>query len=377
LIHQVFHALPEMTSPQGEPVGAVFGFARDLFYLLEQKRPDYLFCAFDLPGKTFRHQLYEQYKGHRPEMDVDLAPQFGNIRKVVEAMGIPALGLESFEADDVLATVARLTGERGGQCFLVTADKDCRQLITDQVLVYNIRKDQVIDREALKADWGIAPEQVIDFQALVGDSVDNVPGVPLIGPKGAQQLLQHFGTLDALYQRIDELPNGKKKQNLIAAHDQALLSRNLVRLDCQVPVPVDWEAGRVGRIDRPRLRELFQRFGFRSLVEKVDALASQFGEAAPAGKSNSVIAWSTRPRPWPPWSRSLVNKRACRSTWRQPISGRGGPRSSELPWPGTTRKDAICPFVGRPAKNISTSRQRWTPCVRSWKTRRSRRSART
>ncbi|MEN6492678.1 MAG: DNA polymerase I [Thermoguttaceae bacterium] len=284
LIHQVFHALPEMTSPQGEPVGAVFGFARDLFYLLEQKRPDYLFCAFDLPGKTFRHQLYEQYKGHRPEMDVDLAPQFGNIRKVVEAMGIPALGLESFEADDVLATVARLTGERGGQCFLVTADKDCRQLITDQVLVYNIRKDQVIDREALKADWGIAPEQVIDFQALVGDSVDNVPGVPLIGPKGAQQLLQHFGTLDALYQRIDELPNGKKKQNLIAAHDQALLSRNLVRLDCQVPVPVDWEAGRVGRIDRPRLRELFQRFGFRSLVEKVDALASQFGEAAPAGK---------------------------------------------------------------------------------------------
>ena len=284
LIHQVFHALPEMTSPQGEPVGAVFGFARDMFSLLEQKRPDYLFCAFDMPGKTFRHQLYEQYKSHRPTMDVDLVPQFGCIREVIQAMGIPGLGLESYEADDILATVARLTNERGGRCFLVTADKDCRQLITDRVFVYNIRKNQVLDREALKADWGIAPEQVVDYQSLVGDSVDNVPGVPLIGPKGAQQLLQQFGSLDTLYQRVEELPKGKKKENLIASRDQALLSRNLVRLDSNVPVPIDWEAARVRRSHPERLRELFVRFGFRSLVEKVDSLSGSSGIAQAEAK---------------------------------------------------------------------------------------------
>ena len=157
LIHQLFHAMPEMTSPQGEPVGAVFGFARDIFSLLESKRPDYLFCAFDLPGKTFRHQLYEQYKGQRPEMDPDLVPQIAAIRRMLDAMGIPALACESFEADDMLATVARLVDQRGGECYLVTGDKDCRQLITDRVKVYNIRKDAVFDREALKAAWGIAP----------------------------------------------------------------------------------------------------------------------------------------------------------------------------------------------------------------------------
>ncbi len=142
LIHQVFHALPEMTSPRGEPVGAVFGFTRDLMYLIEEKKPDYLFCAFDLPGKTFRHEMYDQYKIQRPEMDVDLVPQIASIRRVLEVLGIPALGIEGFEADDVLATVARLTDELGGECFLVTSDKDCRQLITDRVKIFNIRKNR-------------------------------------------------------------------------------------------------------------------------------------------------------------------------------------------------------------------------------------------
>ena len=125
-----------MTSPRGEPVGAVFGFTRDMLYVLEQKRPDYLFCAFDLPGKTFRHEIYEPYKIQRPEMDVDLVPQIATIRRVIDTLGIPALGCPGYEADDVLATVARETDERGGRCFLVTADKDCRQLITDRVAVY-------------------------------------------------------------------------------------------------------------------------------------------------------------------------------------------------------------------------------------------------
>ena len=235
LIHQVFHALPEMTSPKGEPVGAVFGFTRDLLFLLEEKKPDYLFCAFDLPGKTFRHAMYDQYKIQRAEMPDDLVPQIPAIRRVIAALGIPALSCESFEADDVLATVARLTDELGGQCFLVTGDKDCRQLITDRVSVFNIRKNEVFDREMLRAEWGVSPEQVVDFQALVGDSVDNVPGVPLIGPKFARQLLEQFGTLEAVLDHADEVPGAKRKENLLKFRDQALLSRDLVRLDSHVP----------------------------------------------------------------------------------------------------------------------------------------------
>ena len=272
LIYQVFHALPEMTSPRGEPVGALYGFARDVLYLLEVKKPDYLFCAFDVPGKTFRHELYGDYKVHRPEMPDDLVPQITSIRRLIEALGVPALGIESFEADDVMATLARITEQLGGECSLVTGDKDCRQLISDRVTLYNIRKDQVFDREALRTEWGIAPEQVVDFQALVGDSVDNVPGVPLIGPKLAGQLLRQYGTLEEVLEHAPDVSGTKRRQNLIEGREQALLSRDLVRLDRHVPVAVDWNAGRMGGIDRGRVLELFGEFGFRSLAEKLDAL---------------------------------------------------------------------------------------------------------
>jgi DNA polymerase-1 len=275
LIYQVFHALPEMTSPQGEPVNAVYGFARDLLFLLQEKQPDYLFCAFDVPGKTFRHQVYEQYKIQRPQMPEELIPQIGSIHRLLRALGVPALGRESFEADDVLATVARLTGELAGECCLVTGDKDCRQLLTDRVRIYNIRKDQVFDVAALREEWGIAPEQVVDFQALVGDAVDNIPGVPLIGPKIAGQLLQEYGTLEAVLDHAAEVSGKKRKENLLKYRQQALMSRELVRLDTQVPVPIDWQGGRVGPIDLPAARELFLEFGFRSMAQKPDTLGAR------------------------------------------------------------------------------------------------------
>jgi len=294
LIHQVFHALPEMTSPRGEPVGAVFGFLRDLFFLLDEKRPDYLFCAFDLPGKTFRHELYEAYKAHRPEMDADLAPQFGLIRRVIAAMRIPALALEGFEADDILATVARLAEEQGGTCYLVTGDKDCRQLITQRVKVFNIRKNQVYDHEALRADWGIRPDQVVDFQALVGDPVDGVPGVPLIGPKCAQSLLEKFDVLEEILKHPEAAGGAKRKQNIETYGPQALLSRQLVQLDRHVPVPIDWPGGRTGQADWAALRELVSGFGFRSMTAKVDALVRQGPPAAEAASP----ATSAAPAKW-------------------------------------------------------------------------------
>ncbi len=294
LIHQVFHALPEMTSPKGEPVGAVYGFTRDMLFLLEEKKPDYLFCAFDLPGKTFRHVMYDQYKVQRGEMDVDLVPQIPAVRRVIETLGIPAIYCETYEADDVLATVARLTEELGGECYLVTGDKDCRQLITDRVKIFNIRKNEIFDREKVREEWGIAPEQVVDFQSLVGDSVDNVPGVPLIGPKYARQLLEQFGTLDAVLDRVAEMPKGKRKENLIAFRQQALLSRDLVRLDANVPLAIDWNAGRAGRIDLDAALALFHDFGFRGIGQKLTALVKARGEG---GREQSTGGDRNQPQP--------------------------------------------------------------------------------
>jgi DNA polymerase I len=275
LIFQVFHAIPEMTSPRGEPVAAVFGFTRDVLYLIEQKKADYLFVAFDRSEPTFRHEFYENYKVTRSEMPVDLVPQFPAIRRMLAALGVATLDCATFEADDILATIAHQTEQLGGDCYLVTADKDVRQLISPRVKVYNVRKDQLYDACALLEDWGVRPEQVVDFQALVGDSVDNIPGVPLVGPKIAREWLEKFGSLDRLLEHAAELPAGKRRQNLIDFRQQALLSRRLVELDRHTPVEVDWTAGRVGGVDAPAVAALCAEFGFHSLAIRLAGLESK------------------------------------------------------------------------------------------------------
>ena len=288
LIYQVFHVMPDMTSPTGQPVGAVYGFIRDVLDIIQKKRPDYLFCAFDYPIEiTFRHSLYEQYKAHREAMPEDLRPQIANIQRMLTAMGVPVLQLQNYEADDILATLARLTDERGGTCYLVTSDKDCRQLITDRVQLFNIRKGEFFDATTLQADWGIRPDQVVDFQALVGDSVDNVPGVPLIGPKLARELLTKYETLDSVLDHAGEVSGTKRKENLIKYRDQALLSRDLVRLVNDVPLEIDWRAGRVGGMQPALLAELCREFGFRKLAE-------QLGQAAGSEGQRSVAAGSAK-----------------------------------------------------------------------------------
>ncbi len=272
LIFQVFHAIPEMTSPKGEQVNAVFGFVRDILYLAQDKEPHYLFCAFDMAGPTFRHDLYADYKVHRAEMPEELVPQFPAIRRVLDALGIPILELDAYEADDILATLARVTEELGGECYLVTADKDCRQLITDHVKIYNVRKNLVYDAAELEKEWGVAPSQVVDFQALVGDAVDHVPGVPLIGPKLAKELLQKYGTLDSVLDHAGEVSGAKRKQNLIDSREQALLSRELVRLDAHVPIEIDWARGRLGGFDRERALAIFAEYGFHRFGEQLRQL---------------------------------------------------------------------------------------------------------
>jgi DNA polymerase-1 len=270
LIFQVFHAIRGMTSPTGLPTNAVFGFIRDLLFL-RSLHPDYLICTFDRNEPTFRSALYADYKAHREPPPDDLQLQIPVIQQAVEGLGIPVLSLAGYEADDLMATIARAASQRGIDVYVCTADKDCRQLIDDRVRLYNLRKHEEFGRAELLADWGVMPEQVVDLQALVGDSVDNVPGVPGIGVKTGAKLLQEFGTLDNLMANLDKVP-GKKQQSLRESGEKVALSRQLVRLDDHVPIDLDWEGWKLRPIDGPRLLALCRECGFQGLAGQIRAL---------------------------------------------------------------------------------------------------------
>ena len=277
LIFQVFHALPEMTSPRGEQVGAVFGFVRDMLYLIEEKKPN----ALDLRVRPARARRFATScstptKPTAAKCRTSSSARFPRSSACSKPWRFPSSPARATRPTTCWPRSPASATKRGANCFIVTGDKDCRQLITDRVAVYNIRKNQVFDAAALREDWGIAPDQVVDFQALVGDKVDNVPGVPGIGPKTAQQLLETYGTLDNLLEHAAEVPGAKGKK-LVECREQALLSRQLVRLDTHVPIAPDWDASRVGGIDHEALAELFAEFGFRSFADRVAKLAASDG----------------------------------------------------------------------------------------------------
>lgn len=272
LIYQVYFAVGQMTSPTGQPVNAVFGFMRDILDIIEKRKPGYLVCTFDRSEITFRNELFAGYKAHRDPMPDDLRSQIPLIQDLLRSLDIPVMDIANFEADDIMATIAGEVDARGGRCFLVTTDKDCRQLITDNVKLYNIRKNRVYDETALLNDWGIRPDQVVDFQAMVGDSVDNVPGIPSIGPKTARKFLEEFGSLEGLIAGVDRLKSLKQREKIVANVDVARLSRDLVRLDNQVPLETDWEQARIGNFDVEQALELCNELGFRSLATRISGL---------------------------------------------------------------------------------------------------------
>ena len=272
LIYQVFFAMGDMSAPDGRPVNALFGFIRDVLDLIEKKKPDLLFCVFDKSEITFRNEIYDQYKAHRDPMPEDLRSQIPHIRLLLEALNIPVLEMKGYEADDILATIAQKVPEQGGEVVLVTNDKDCRQLISDRVSLFNVRKNSRYRADDLMKDWGIQPEQVVDFQALVGDSVDNVPGVPLIGPKLARELLESYETLNGVLDNADNVSGKKRKENLKAFREQALVSRQLVELDRNVPIEINWADGVIGGANVEKAVDICKEFGFRTLTERIGGL---------------------------------------------------------------------------------------------------------
>lgn len=275
LVFQVFHAIPPMTGPSGQPTNAVFGFTRDLLALIKNKNPTYMVCAMDGMGPVLRDDIYEDYKANREDMPDELKPQIPMIVEVIESLGLPAIGYAGWEADDVLATLAARSEADGVECTIVTSDKDARQLISPTVRLFNIRKNSFMDAAGLMEDWGVRPDQVVDFQALVGDSVDNVPGVPLVGPKKASLLLNQFGTLEEVLAHADEAPGKKLQENLKTFADQARLSRQLVELNRELDFEFEWESARVGKMDVSALAQIFRECGFRRMIDDVRQLAPE------------------------------------------------------------------------------------------------------
>src|SRR5882757_2246213 len=280
-IFRAYHALPPLNrKSDGLQVNAVLGFCNMLWKLLRDmppdNRPTHLAIVFDKSEITFRNKLYPDYKAHRPPAPDDLIPQFALIREAVRAFDLPCLEQGGFEADDLIATYARIAGERGATTTIVSSDKDLMQLVTDKVTMYDTMKDRRIGIAEVIEKFGVPPEKVVEVQALAGDSTDNVPGVPGIGIKTAAQLIVEYGDLETLLLRAGEIKQPKRREALIANAELARISRKLVELKHDVPTPAEPEAFDKRKPDPNVLLPWLEQQGFKSLLQR---FRSELGEA--------------------------------------------------------------------------------------------------
>jgi DNA polymerase-1 len=279
-IFRAFHALPPMSRPDGTPVNAVFGFTNMLARLLKDHVGTHLAVIFDAGRTTFRNRIYDAYKAQRPEPPPELVPQFALVRDATAAFNVPALELADWEADDLIAAYTRATVEAGGKVTIVSSDKDLMQLIQPGVVMQDPIKQKLIGPDEVREKFGCGPEQMIDLLALMGDSVDNVPGVPGIGPKTACQLLSEFGDLEAVLAAAPSMKPSKRRELLITHAEQARLSRQLVILRDDVPLPEPLDALVVKEADRATLSTWLHGMGFRSTATRL-GLDGPVGEDAP------------------------------------------------------------------------------------------------
>ncbi len=289
-IFRAYHALPPITrKSDGLQLNAVFGFCNMLWKLLRDMKaddkPTHLAVVFDKSEKTFRTEMYKEYKAHRPDPPDDLIPQFKFIREAVAAFDLPCLEQGGFEADDLIATYARLASEAGATTSIVSSDKDLMQLVSDRVTMFDTMKDKKIGRDEVIEKFGVPPEKVIEVQALIGDSTDNVPGVPGIGVKTAAQLIGEYGDLETLLKRANEIKQDKRRQTLLDNADAARMSKKLVTLDTNVKLDVPIEDLAVHEPDYKNLIAFLKAMEFSSLTRRVAEFASiDVGAIEPAAQ---------------------------------------------------------------------------------------------
>lgn len=302
-IFRAFFALPPLNRPDGLPVGAVYGFSQMLHRLMVDMPQDDLVVIFDAGSQTFRNELYADYKANRDAPPPELVPQFPLVREAARAFGLPVLEMDGYEADDLIATYARMGREVGQEVLIVSSDKDLMQLIQPGIAMYDPMKARAIDDEEVMTRYGVTPDKVGDLLALAGDSSDNVPGVPGIGPKTAAQLLNAYGDLETLLNRAGEIKQPKRRENLLAHAETARLSRKLVTLCEDAPVPVPVADLKRPTPDLAKLRAFLEGNGFRNLLNRVmeaPAVAEQAGVSVqPAAASGDGVAQATEGAPAP------------------------------------------------------------------------------
>jgi DNA polymerase-1 len=273
-IVRAYFAIPPRSTSDGTPVNATFGFTNMLVKLLRDSDADAIAVIFDAGAKTFRNDIYPAYKAHRPEPPEDLIPQFAAIREATRAFNLPCIELDGYEADDLIATYARLAKAAGAEVTIVSSDKDLMQLVDGGIAMLDPMKERMIGRDEVVEKFGVQPEKVVDVQALAGDSTDNVPGVPGIGIKTAAQLITEYGDLETLLARAGEIKQQKRREKLIENAELARISKQLVRLDPDVPVTVSLDGFTLKQPVADDLRAFLERYEFRSLLRR---LSDQLG----------------------------------------------------------------------------------------------------
>src|SRR5215207_4997521 len=284
LAYRMYFALTAVGGSQrwqtskGEPTAGIYGFARELLRIIENEKPEYIAVAFDV-GKTFRDEIFPEYKGTREKMPDDLRPQIGRIRQMVDAFNIPRLEMEGFGADDVLGSIARIANEQGLGVKIITGDRDLLQLVNERTTVYLAGDDQnyVTDEDVVKK-LGVRPNQVVDYKALVGDKSDNIPGVAGVGEKTAIALIEKFQTLDNIYAHMDEVEN-RWKAKLELNKDKAYLSYDLAKIRTDISVKLDLGHAKADDLDFSAIESFFKDLEFRSLLKSLDRLS---GKETPA-----------------------------------------------------------------------------------------------
>ncbi|HNP63655.1 MAG TPA: DNA polymerase I [Woeseiaceae bacterium] len=288
-LYRAFHALPPLTNSKGEPTGALHGVLTMIQKLIREEHPEYVAVVFDAPGKTFRDELYEDYKATRPPMPDELRSQVQPILDAVEAMGLPLLRVPGVEADDVIGTLCKQAASRDLSVLVSTGDKDLAQLVNDNVTLINTMNDSRLDRDGVKARFDVYPEQIVDYLALVGDTSDNIPGVPKVGPKTASKWLNQYSSAAGIIENADDI-KGKVGDSLRANVESLRLSHELAAIRDDVDLDISVDDLKPGHADTPRLRELYGRFDLRTMLGQLD---DENDAAAAAVETSDDMAYET------------------------------------------------------------------------------------
>jgi len=282
-----------LTTTAGIPTSAVFGFANQVFQLLEEENPDYIVAAFDSKGKNFRHELYTDYKANRSAMPDEIQTQLPYLWELLDGMNIPVLRIEGVEADDIIGTVAKMCEKDDLQCNIVSGDKDFMQLINDKTLLYapqaRRREKEVFNAQKVSEKWGVGPEHIIDLLGLMGDSSDNVPGVEGVGPVTAKKLIQKFGSMEKIYENIDQIENEKMREKLLNNKDNAFLSKQLVTILTDVTVDASLSDFEKKEANNKKLESIFKELEFTGLLKKIGSDTSISPETVQRKKEYDLI----------------------------------------------------------------------------------------